>query len=145
MYIASLPNPPTPSSLAEARREVTVQQASHSNLTARIQAAEEELARVVEQSKRAIRELEKERAAIEQQLAQTLSYLSPIRRLPQELLGHIFMCIFDDLPCCAWILSAVSSLWRRQVLSMHKLWSKVRDRISLGSDPLLVSVLRKPK
>ncbi|PSR71466.1 hypothetical protein PHLCEN_2v12733 [Hermanssonia centrifuga] len=126
MYIASLPNPPTPSSLAEARREVTVQQASHSNLTTRIQAAEEELARVVEQSKRAIRELEKERAAIEQQLAQTLSYLSPIRRLPQELLGHIFMCIFDDLPCCAWILSAVSSLWRRQVLSMHKLWSKIR-------------------
>jgi hypothetical protein len=51
--------------------------------------------------------------------------MSPIRRLPSELLRHIFMMNFDEYPCCAWILSSVCLQWRRLALSMPKLWSKV--------------------
>ncbi|KAJ3543409.1 hypothetical protein NM688_g5858 [Phlebia brevispora] len=95
-------------------------------LSEKIQAAEVDLERLVKDSRCAITELEKQRTAMENRLAHTLAYLSPIRRLPNEILSQIFMLVFEDLPCCAWVLSSVSSLWRRRVLSMPKLWSKIR-------------------
>lgn len=119
-------DPPTKASLAEARAKATEQRSRVTALSDKIHAAEAELARLVQQSQCAIREMENERTAAEDHLAYTLDYLSPIRRLPDELLNQIFMLIFDDLPCCAWVLSAVSSSWRRRVLATPKLWSKVR-------------------
>ena len=119
------PDPPTQSTLSQARREVITQRNRVSSLSSKIQDAEDELAQLVKERRCAIQELERERTAAEEHLAQTLAYCSPIRRLPNEILGQIFMCIFEELPCCAWVLSAVSSLWRRRVLAMPKLWSKV--------------------
>ncbi|KAH9926712.1 uncharacterized protein B0H18DRAFT_876235 [Fomitopsis serialis] len=127
-YFASSPHPepPTRASLAEARRELTAQQQSVQALSDRICAAEEELARTVAIAQSAIRELEKERDELQEHVAHTLAYVAPIRRLPHELLRYIFLLNFDEYPCCAWVLSAVSVLWRRQVLSMPMMWSKIR-------------------
>ncbi|CCM06651.1 uncharacterized protein FIBRA_08934 [Fibroporia radiculosa] len=119
-----LPEPPTKTSLAEARRDLALHQQSVKALSTKIQSAEDELSRIVEQSRCAIHELEKERAALEDRVALTLAYISPIRRLPHELLRYIFLIDFDEYPCCAWVLSAVCSLWRRLALSMPTLWSK---------------------
>lgn len=127
-----LPEPPTRASLAEAHRELSAKQESVQALSDRIRAAEEELARTVAIAKSAICELEKERDELQEQVAHTLAYVAPIRRLPHELLRYIFLLNFEEYPCCAWVLSAVCTLWRRQVLSMPTMWSKVSDRIVLA-------------
>ncbi|KAI0694203.1 hypothetical protein BC835DRAFT_1415455 [Cytidiella melzeri] len=119
-------DPPTQHSLGEARRSLQKQQESVDKITAKIQDAEQELERIVRESHEVIRDLEQERAVVADGIARTLAYLSPIRRLPHELLGQIFTFIFEDYPCCSWVLSAVCQLWRRQVLSMPRLWSKIR-------------------
>lgn len=120
------PEPATQHTLAQARREVAAQRSKLLTLSTTIQTAEDDLERLIKASRCAIQEMDKERTAVEDRLAHTLAYLAPIRRLPNELLSHIFAFVFDDLPCYAWVLSAVSSLWRRRVLAMPKLWSKVR-------------------
>lgn len=121
-----LPEPPTQNSLADARRSLKEQEQAAHDLALKIKDAEHELERILRESHEAIATLERERAAVEDGIARTLAYLSPIRRLPHELLGHIFTFIFEDYPCCAWVLSAVCQLWRRKALSMPRLWSKVR-------------------
>lgn len=123
--------PPTRHSLEEARRSLQEQQESSNRIASKIEDAEQELKRILKESQQMIWNLEKERAAVEDGIARTLAYLSPIRRLPHELLGVIFTFIFDDYPCCAWVLSAVCKLWRSQVLSMPRLWSKVSSLNSL--------------
>lgn len=126
MSSCGFPEPPTRASLTDARRVLDQQRNAVDALATRIQAAEDELKHIVRTRRDAIQEMEKERATAEDQVSRTLAYLSHIRRLPHELLGQIFMFIFDDYPCCAWVLAAVCSPWRRQVLSMPRLWSKVR-------------------
>lgn len=126
-----LPEPPTQATLADARRQLGHQRKSIQALSTQIQAAEDELARIVEERRSAIRELEAERAALEEDVSATLAYVAPIKRLPHELLRHIFLLNFEEYPCCAWVLSAVCSLWRRLVLSMPTLWSKVSAPTSM--------------
>ncbi|KAI0064982.1 hypothetical protein BV25DRAFT_1822762 [Artomyces pyxidatus] len=118
--------PPTSSSLADARRALDHNQQSLGDLQAKIDAAEAQLAQIVADSRCAINELQRERAVLEEKVVLTLAYISPIRRLPNELLRHIFLMNFDEYPCCAWILSAVCNRWRRLALSMPILWSKIR-------------------
>ena len=117
--------PPTASSLADARRLLDESNTSLADVDHKIEAAEAQLAQIVAESRCSIKHLQRERAALEEKISRTLAYMSPIRRLPAELLRHIFMMNFDEYPCCAWILSSVCSQWRRLALSMPKLWSKV--------------------
>jgi F-box-like len=118
-------DPPTPSSLADARRFLDENNASLDLLDRKIETAETQLAQIVAESRNAINQLQRERVALEEKITHALAYMSPIRRLPIELLRHIFLMNFDEYPCCAWILSSVCSQWRRLSLSMPKLWSKV--------------------
>jgi hypothetical protein len=126
----SYPEPPTELTVSEARRALQTQRQELSQLSERITSAEDVLARIVADSKRAIREMQREQHALEEKVKHTLAYISPIRRLPHELLRHIFMFNFDNHPCCAWILASVSVQWRRLALSIPKLWSKVSDEFS---------------
>lgn len=140
--LSVFPEPPTEATLNDARRELISQRDSLTALTDKIDGAELALAQIVAESKCTISEMQRERLALEEQLTHTLAYTAPIRRLPQELLRHIFMFNFDDYSCCAWVLAAVCSLWRRLALSMPKIWSKVRPMyyvVSDGSDVFCVS------
>ena len=119
------PEPPTSFSLADARRELTTQKESAKELSEKIHEAEENLARIIQESRCAIQQMEQEREVLEGEMDQILAYISPIKRLPDELLRLIFSMNFEDYPCCAWVLAAVCKLWRRQALSMPKIWSKV--------------------
>jgi F-box-like len=120
-----LPEPPTETTLAEARRALDSHRQSLRRITDKIDASEADLAQIVADSQCAINRLQRERAALEDTIFQTMAYLSPIRRLPLELLRQIFLFNFEDYPCCAWVLSAVCSLWRKTALSMPRIWSKV--------------------
>ncbi|KAI0037223.1 hypothetical protein K488DRAFT_75528 [Vararia minispora EC-137] len=118
--------PPTPSSLLEARDRLQAENAALRDLSERIAATDAALQKTIADQHALIRTLQDERAKVQQKIEQARGYLAPIRRLPQELLRSIFLLGFDESPCCAWVLAAVCSLWRRLALSMPKLWSKIR-------------------
>ncbi|KAI0751127.1 hypothetical protein C8Q80DRAFT_1250934 [Daedaleopsis nitida] len=120
------PEPPTDATVAHARAQLVVLSTDGKALEQQIQDAKDALARIVEERQSAIREMERELAALEEKVALAKAYVSPMKRLPHELLRHIFLFNFEDCAWSAWVLSAVSSLWRRLVLSMPKLWSKIR-------------------
>ena len=121
----ALPEPPTDAAVAHARAQLTLYDDDVRALAQRIQDERDALARILEQKQAAIRDLERDLAVLENKVALTKAYIAPIKRLPHDLLRHIFLTIFDDCPWSAWVLSAVCPLWRRLVLSMPKLWSKV--------------------
>ncbi|KNZ73251.1 hypothetical protein J132_08019, partial [Termitomyces sp. J132] len=97
------PEPPTETSLTDARRVLSASKASVSDVETKIEAAEAALAKIVRESKSLIEDLQTQRNVLEQTITQTMAYLSPIRRLPLELLRNIFMECFEEHPCCAWI------------------------------------------
>lgn len=125
MSPSDFPEPPTKDTLADARRTLEATRVSVLELTSKIDVAEATLAQIIQESQYAINELQAQRSQLENQVAKTLAYLSPIRRLPMELLREIFMWTFEDHPCSAWVLAAVSSSWRRLALRIPLIWSKV--------------------
>ncbi|KAF7360838.1 F-box domain-containing protein [Mycena sanguinolenta] len=74
-------------------------------------------------------QLEEQRAVISRYHAQNLSILSPLRRMPPEILGEIFswtirpdVCSTDKSP---WVLTHVCGDWRTVALSKSSLWSLI--------------------
>ena len=117
--------PPTRDSLLTARRSLDATQLDLLTLAAKIDAAEGALAKIVRESRFAIEELVRERRALEDIARHTLAYLSPMKRLPLELLREIFLRCFQNHPCAAWVLASVCSSWRRLALKIPVIWSKV--------------------
>jgi hypothetical protein len=142
-YLVDYPEPPTDAAVADARRELQVQQEQLLALSEKIICEEDALAQIVAERKCAIRDLRREKLVLEERVSYTKAYISPIRRLPHELLRYIFLFNFDDHPCCAWVLAAVCTLWRRLTLSMPRLWSKVSQRSSSASFVIVPYVRRK--
>ncbi len=125
MYSLDYPEPPTEAAIAHARAQLVSYGHDAKALERQLQDARDALARIVDERQCTIREMERELAALEDKLAHAKAYVSPFKRLPHELLRHIFTYVFEDSATSAWILSAVCMLWRRLALSMPKLWSKV--------------------
>lgn len=117
---------PSSIQIAAAKLLLAEQKASADNLQAQIKNSEDSLRQIVEDSQRAIASLQVERQELQKEIELTLAFISPIRGLPDEILREIFWYEFEIHPCCAWILAAVCSLWRRIVLKMPRIWSKVR-------------------
>ena len=117
---------PSAHQLAEAKETLASSQQALQNITRKINYAEQTLAEIVASTRRTIDNLTSERAALQREITLALAYISPIRRLPQELLREVFLINFENNPRCAWGLSSVCTLWRRIALSMPKLWSKIR-------------------
>ncbi|KAF8814955.1 hypothetical protein BYT27DRAFT_7072750, partial [Phlegmacium glaucopus] len=63
------------------------------------------------------------RAQLIQQRRGYSSLLSPVRCLPIEIFGKIFVCATRDSPRYVLNLSAVCQLWRYAALSTSALWS----------------------
>lgn len=117
--------PLTRDSLATARRSLDATHLDIHALSNKIVAAEASLAKIVSESTLAIEDMLKEKRALEHRARHTLAYLSPMRRLPVELLREIFLWCFQSHPCSAWVLSSVCSSWMRLALRIPVIWSKV--------------------
>ncbi|KAF9479470.1 hypothetical protein BDN70DRAFT_878746 [Pholiota conissans] len=126
MSLPAFVEPPTKETRDNARRCLEATRDSVNQLTTKINAAEATLAQIVRESQYAISQLQTERTALENQVSKTMAYLSPIRLLPLELLREIFLWMFEDHPCSAWILAAVCTSWRRLALRIPVIWSKIR-------------------
>ncbi|KAJ6491036.1 hypothetical protein C8R45DRAFT_901342 [Mycena sanguinolenta] len=81
-----------------------------------------------------LRELEKEHTALSESHAQNMSILSPLRRVPTEILGEIFSWTLPlslshqsvvDVENCPWVLTHVCRRWRAVALSTPSLWSLI--------------------
>jgi hypothetical protein len=125
MSLPAFAESPTKEALADARRILEETCVSVRDLTTKIDAAEAALAQIVRNSRYAISEMETQRSALEKRVVYTLGFLSPIRRLPLELLREIFLWSFEGHPCSAWLLAAVCASWRRLALRTPLIWSKV--------------------
>ncbi|KAJ7753135.1 hypothetical protein DFH07DRAFT_709866, partial [Mycena maculata] len=79
--------------------------------------------------------LEEQRASVSTYRAQNVVILSPLRRMPPEVLGQIFLwtltsdvarnwCNFStkDSP---WVLTQISSHWRSISILIPSLWSRI--------------------
>src|ERR1700734_329019 len=80
-------------------------------------------------------ELQDQRTSLQRHIVRYLWLLSPVRRLPLEILWEIFMfCVPDDTEL-SWTVrghsqavmvpSQVCSVWRTAALSSPRLWSKI--------------------
>lgn len=119
-------DPPTPDTLHHAQLHLQSTLEARLALETKIRDAESALAQLVNEAQCAITKMSNERKTLEAETARTKAYLSPVRRLPAEMLREIFMWNFEEHAACAWVLSAVCSSWRRLAIRTPRLWSKVR-------------------
>ncbi|KAF8211039.1 hypothetical protein K438DRAFT_1569325, partial [Mycena galopus ATCC 62051] len=93
----------------------------------------EEILKIQDSAK--LKQLEAERESLSGYRGRNKAILSPLRRMPPELLGEIFLCSLPSiteiralspdeyLSGSPWVLSHVSSRWRAISLSTPSLWS----------------------
>ncbi|KAJ7691964.1 hypothetical protein B0H17DRAFT_1010809, partial [Mycena rosella] len=82
-----------------------------------------------------LKELEEERTALSSFRAQNNAILSPLRRMPPEVLGEIFAWTLPSVKDALergfsvgrspWVLGQINSPWRSVALSTPSLWSLV--------------------
>ncbi|KIL61481.1 hypothetical protein M378DRAFT_13520 [Amanita muscaria Koide BX008] len=125
--------PPTKDSIFSARQSLQSTRRLIADISSQIDNAESTLSQLLNDSRKQINLLRSQRAQLETQHLQTLAYLSPIRKLPSELLRDIFLWYFQHDPKCAWTLAAVCATWRRLALQTPRLWSKIRLRTTQHS------------
>ncbi|KAJ6454384.1 hypothetical protein C8R45DRAFT_601978 [Mycena sanguinolenta] len=95
--------------------------------SARLASLDAEISRLKER----LRELEDEHNALSGYHAQNTRILSPLRRMPAEILGEIFAGTLPSgsevfaIENCPWILTYVCSRWRAVALSKPSLWSLI--------------------
>ncbi|KAL1659092.1 hypothetical protein GGF50DRAFT_107985, partial [Schizophyllum commune] len=123
--MAELPEPPTPATLGVARQLAKQHAIDIERTQGDIEEAEAQLADLIASTRRAIDTMVQRKSALEEKLLQTKAYLSPMRRLPAEMLREIFFWVFEEDSRVAWDLSAVCQSWRAMALGMPRLWSKI--------------------
>lgn len=109
----------------QARERLVQQEQNVEVLDHRIADAYRALEELIADSKLAISLLEEERRRARIDVKSTKEYLSPIKRLPEDILKHIFVSMFEDSASAAWTISSVCLTWRKLALNMPSLWSKV--------------------
>lgn len=125
--------------MQEGRERLRQQEQVVGNLNRQIADAQRALEALIADSKLAIGLLEEERRRARDEVKATKEYLSPIKRLPDDLLQHIFLSTFEAAPSSAWTLSAVCVSWRRLVLNAPILWSRVCHVAHLIRYTILIS------
>ncbi|KAF8891936.1 hypothetical protein CPB84DRAFT_1368311 [Gymnopilus junonius] len=123
-------DPPTDVVLAEVNELI-------SGPKAQIEAKAAEILRL----KKKLEELQKERDGIQQSMEKYNTILSPIRRIPPDILEHIFYLCFPtnhnpvmSVTEAPLILIRICRLWRSTALSSHGLWAKLH--VALPPYPL---------
>lgn len=113
-----------------------------SKTDARLACLDDEIAKLRE----TLEQLEKDRMSLWNYRTRNTAILSPLRRMPTELLGEIFLrslpSLHDqwkrnrlDIANSPWVLTRISRRWRAVSLSIPSLWSRVAISYSEDHDP----------
>ncbi|KAJ7609083.1 hypothetical protein FB45DRAFT_945356 [Roridomyces roridus] len=101
--------------------EIPFLQSTSSRIGARLAVLDEEIARLTQ--------LTAERALLAAYDRQSKAVLSPVRRVPNEILAEIFLRTSDgigfDTTQSPWVLTHVCSRWRTVSISTYSLWSEL--------------------
>ncbi|KAJ7246152.1 hypothetical protein B0H12DRAFT_768396 [Mycena haematopus] len=88
-----------------------------------------------------MKQLEAEHAMLSKYQSQNTTILSPLRRIPLEILAEIFSCTLPRVPEAPpdiaespWVLTHVSSRWRAVAVSKSSLWSQIYLNFWLEQD-----------
>ncbi|KAJ6484208.1 hypothetical protein C8R45DRAFT_1148600 [Mycena sanguinolenta] len=113
--------------------------------SARLASLDAEIARLEER----VRELSAERTALSKYHAHNTRILSPVRRIPVEILSEIFLwaspSVYDvfDPEGSPWTLTHVCAKWRAIALSKPSLWSLINVDFSVSAQyPLELITIR---
>ncbi|KAJ7663897.1 hypothetical protein DFH06DRAFT_1188829 [Mycena polygramma] len=108
--------------------ELPVIQSALSQADACLADLDEEIARLQDR----LKQLEEERVSISSYRLRNRNVLSPLRRMPPEVLGKIFLRSLPvkpgwslNLAASPWVLTHVNRRWRAVSLSTPSLWSRV--------------------
>ncbi|KAJ7239601.1 hypothetical protein B0H12DRAFT_1025164, partial [Mycena haematopus] len=117
--------------------EVPIIKSTISKLDASLACIEEEIVQLHSR----LKQLEAERARLSSCRAQSRTILSPLRRMPPEILGEIFLWTIpldldDERTYSAWILTHISRRWREIAVSTSPLWSLVVIDFPRKMDPV---------
>ncbi|KAJ7498115.1 hypothetical protein B0H11DRAFT_1856679 [Mycena galericulata] len=90
-----------------------------------------------------LKQLEEERALLSEYHAQNTAIISPLRRIPPEILGEIFSWTLSsaalDVGESPWVLTQVCSRWRTVSISKPSLWSLIHiDSFPDDAYPLIM-------
>ncbi|KAF7362490.1 RNA-directed DNA polymerase from transposon X-element [Mycena venus] len=122
--------------------ELTFIRSVISEADARLASLDDEISRFQQTIKR----LEEERVLVKSYRQKNIAILSPLRRMPPEVLGEIFQLTLPpgsdqvdvgkfDITRSPWVLTRVSSRWRAIAVSTPSLWSRLAIDYSGTSDP----------
>ncbi|KAJ7302964.1 hypothetical protein DFH08DRAFT_794099, partial [Mycena albidolilacea] len=102
-----------------------------SDADARLACLDDEISTLEEK----LQQLEEEHASLSHHRTRKKAILSPLSRMPSEVLGEIFMLTLpsvmadlgpkDYLVGSPWVLPHISSRWRATSLSTPSLWSRI--------------------
>lgn len=126
---------PSKAQVSEAKFTITDCETSLNSLSSQIVAEELRVVKLIKEATEHLSALQSKKVAEQKRLENARALLSPIRCMPPELLGNVFVNAFEDDPLIAWRLSSVCSSWRRQALSTCIIWSRIHVKTSPRTPP----------
>ncbi|KAF7352510.1 hypothetical protein MVEN_01215900 [Mycena venus] len=119
-----------------------------SRVDARLADLDEEIGRLEDR----LQQLEAERTSLSHYRAQNLAILSPLRRIPFEVLAEIFLCTLSSawywvdfggarVTESPWLLTHISRRWRAVPCSTPSLWSVVDLCFGADTNPVSLSMV----
>jgi hypothetical protein len=125
-----------------------------SKADARLEDLDAEISRL--RARDRVKQLEDERAMVLKYRAQNITILSPLRRMPPEILGKIFFRTLplvsevleshsSDITRSPWVLSHISSRWRVVSLSTPALWSHIVIRRHINPPSMVETQVQRAR
>ncbi|CAE6501180.1 unnamed protein product [Rhizoctonia solani] len=133
----SLMDIPSKAQVSEARLTIAHCEQELDTLSCQIAAEESEVAKLIKEAHERLAALQAKKTTNQKKMENARAVLSPIRSMPPELLGNVFIYAFEADPLVAWRLAAVCSAWRRQALSTCLIWTRLHVKTSCRTDPEL--------
>ncbi|QRV81930.1 hypothetical protein RhiJN_09945 [Ceratobasidium sp. AG-Ba] len=98
----SIMDPPSKLQVAEAKLAITDCENKIGSLESQITAEELQVVKIIREATEHLSALQAQKAAQQKRLANARALLSPIRYMPAELLGNVFINAFEEDPFVAW-------------------------------------------
>ncbi|CAE7187191.1 unnamed protein product [Rhizoctonia solani] len=126
---------PSKAQVSEARLTIAHCEQELNTLSCQIAAEESRVVQLIKEAHEQLAALQTKRGAQQKKIENARALLSPIRSMPPELLGNVFIYAFEADPLVAWRLAAVCSAWRRQALSTCFIWTRLHVKTNARADP----------
>ncbi|KAF8734893.1 hypothetical protein RHS02_06719, partial [Rhizoctonia solani] len=137
MGLKSVMDIPSKAQVSEARLTIDHCEQELNTISCQIAAEESRVVKLIKEAHERLAALQAKKNIQQKRIENARAMLSPIRSMPPELLGNVFIYAFEADPLVAWRLAAVCSAWRRQALSTCHIWTRLHVKTNARTDPEL--------